>query len=517
MIRIQKITALLCALALAASSFGAYADNARAASFPVTSDDAPLYRETPERSPARSTRANTGAQKLKPGKKVQGWLVTGDDGQSYQITLKSSGQLDIHLEDDSRKLAGYLTDQNGKSWAPRRRTANGKQTYQLKKGTYYYQIQVAKGTVIPETGLDYEVTATFQSAQAKFEDNDTRKNAIKLPSNKIFYGHLAQNAPVEYYKFTLKSISRITFCIATQITDYTPETYVVTLYDKYGKALSVWENLDLVKYYKEFNAEYRFEKSDWWWWDWTQSEAGEMGLHEVLPAGTYYVGVSVRRDAMGKVSSSARYGKYAVRTAISKQGLSVKLSKKQTEYTGKKIKPPKVTIKKNFKKAYYQDWERNTSSKSYDIIGITKDSGYYSSTIKGIGRYMIVQDRWWVSPDLDAPDATASYAIFTVTPIRGKISHVSSKKKGQVQVSVKKNAQSTGYQIQIARDKKFKKSVKTLKAAGTRKTIKGLSHGKKYYIRVRNYKDVKTYYCSDIAVPESIYGKWSKVKAVVCK
>ena len=59
MIRIQKITALLCALALAASSFGAYTDNARAASFPVTSDDAPLYRETPERSPARSTRANT--------------------------------------------------------------------------------------------------------------------------------------------------------------------------------------------------------------------------------------------------------------------------------------------------------------------------------------------------------------------------------------------------------------------------------------------------------------------------
>ena len=292
---------------------------------------------------------------------------------------------------------------------------------------------------------------------------------------------------------------------------------MVTLYDKNGKALSVWENQDLVKHYKEFDAEYRFEKRDWWWWDWTQSEAGEMGLHEVLPAGTYYVGVSVKRDANGKIPSSARYGKYAVRTAVSKQGLSVELSKKQTEYTGRKIKSPKVTIKKNFKKAYYQDWERRTSSKSYDIVGITKGNGYYSGNIKEIGRYMIMQDRWWVSPDLDAPDAATSYAIFTVTPVRGKISRVSSKKPREVQVSIKKDAQSTGYQIQIARDKKFKKSVKTLNATSTRKSIKGLLHGKKYYVRVRNYKNVKTYYCSDIAVSESIYGKWSKTKTVVCK
>lgn len=144
---------------------------------------------------------------------------------------------------------------------------------------------------------------------------------------------------------------------------------------------------------------------------------------------------------------------------------------------------------------------------------------------------MIEQDAWYVNSEY-RDDDTMSYKIFTVTPVRGKIRGVSSKKPGEVQVSLKKNAPSTGYQIQIARDKKFKKSKRTIKTTNIRETIKGLSSGKKYYIRVRNYKDVKTSYGGyyhnlvtggtpwdmvDISVEESIYGKWSKTRTVVCK
>ena len=103
----------------------------------------------------------------------------------------------------------------------------------------------------------------------------------------------------------------------------------------------------------------------------------------------------------------------------------------------------------------------------------------------------------------------------TVTPTRGKISRVSSKQKGQVQVSIKKNAQSTGYQIQIARDKKFRKAGRTWKATNLKETLKGLTPGKRYYVRVRNYKDVTTNYFGNTLVPESIYGKWSKIRTVV--
>ena len=127
---------------------------------------------------------------------------------------------------------------------------------------------------------------------------------------------------------------------------------------------------------------------------------------------------------------------------------------------------------------------------------------------------------YWVDQEFDDDD-TLAYAIFTVTPVRGKVSRASSRKPGEVKVSVKKNAQSTGCQIQVARDRKFRKPARTIKTTNLKETLKGLSHGKKYYVRVRNYKDVKTRYLkyggNNNSVQESIYGKWSKVRTVVCK
>ena len=131
-----------------------------------------------------------------------------------------------------------------------------------------------------------------------------------------------------------------------------------------------------------------------------------------------------------------------------------------------------------------------------------------------------MQNMWYGDPEFSRHE-TDAYAIFTVTPVRGKISRASSRKPGEVQVSVKKNAQSTGCQIQVARDKKFRKPARTVKTTNVKETLKGLSAGKKYYVRVRNYKDVKTRYFKhwgiNGSVEETIYGKWSKTKTVVCK
>lgn len=141
-------------------------------------------------------------------------------------------------------------------------------------------------------------------------------------------------------------------------------------------------------------------------------------------------------------------------------------------------------------------------------------AGVRGGSLKKIGKYQIVQNVWYNHPETG--DDAYSYAIFTVTPVCGKVRRVSSKKSGEAQVSVKKDAQSGGYQIQIARDRKFKKSKRTINTKNLRATIKGLSPGKKYYVRVRNYKEVKTYYL-ETAIPENIYGKWSKTRTVVCK
>ena len=518
MIKKHSIVALLCAVALAAGNLGIYADNAKAAQPLMTSDDAPLFREETEQGAAKNARTGNSAQKLELGKKTQGKLVSGDDGQQYQITLKSSGQLDVRLEGAVGKLATRLTDKAGKGWAPRRKTADGKEIYQLKKGTYYYQLQAVKGTVIPKTGMDYAVTAKFKSARAKFEDNNTRKKAAKLPLMKEFYGHLASNAPVEYYKFRVNELTYFMFSLTTQITDYTPETFEITLYNKYGKPMDRWYNPDWVERYRDSDIVdgYNF-KTGSWYYDYYYGSY-DAGMTWILPAGDYYVGVTAEKDKTGKVPVSARYGRYAAYATLQRPYVSVKLSGNQAEYTGKRIKTPKVTIKKQA----HKDLERySLVRRRYWIESITEGTG---TSIKKIGRYRIWQNMWYEDPEF-GPDYTYAYAIFTVTPVRGKISRLDSKKKGQVQVSVKKDAQSTGYQIQVARDKKFKRSVKTLKTKNLKETLEGLSSGIKYYVRVRNYKEVKTCYFYDpfvddeynLDVPESIYGKWSKTKTVVCK
>lgn len=506
MSRKQRITAIICALIMAVSNFGTYMGDAKAAYKMVTPDDDAFFREVAERSFAKDASTKTDVKQLQLGKKSQGRLVTGDDGQSYQITLKSSGQLEILLEGDTGKLTASLTDQNGKGWAPRRKLANGKQIYQLKKGVYYYEIQMAKNAIIPGAGLDYGVTAIFKSAKAKFEDNDTRKKAAKVPLGRKFYGHLAQNAATEYYTFTLDELNYFTFSLTTQITDYDPETFVVTLYNKDGKYLSRWGNPDFVEYYEEYGTVYSYVNGDWWW----DGEWGDyIGFSGILPAGTYYLGISVETDKNGKVPVTARYGRFAALMNVYMPSVSVKLSHKQAEYTGKKIKAPKVTVKKDSKYAYLEKYDDRPP---YIIKSMT--AGVKGGSLKKIGKYKIVQNVWYNHPETG--DDAYSYAIFTVTPVCGKVRRVSSKKSGEAQISVMKDAQSSGYQIQIARDSKFKKSKKTINTKNLRATIKGLSSGKKYYVRVRNYKEVKTYYL-DTAVPENIYGKWSKTRTVVCK
>ena len=67
------------------------------------------------------------------------------------------------------------------------------------------------------------------------------------------------------------------------------------------------------------------------------------------------------------------------------------------------------------------------------------------------------------------------------------------KKKG-LAIKWKKKSDVTGYEIEVARKKNFKKVAKkiTVKSARkTSKTLKGLKSGKKYYIRVRTYQVIE--------------------------
>ncbi|WP_454970216.1 leucine-rich repeat domain-containing protein [Eubacterium sp.] len=98
----------------------------------------------------------------------------------------------------------------------------------------------------------------------------------------------------------------------------------------------------------------------------------------------------------------------------------------------------------------------------------------------------------------------------TEKPASVKVNKSQAKKKALV-VYWNKIANVSGYQIQVATDKKFKKNKKTITVAkqnASKKTVKKLKAKKKYFVRVRAYK---------IVDGKKSYGKWSNIKSVKTK
>ena len=95
-------------------------------------------------------------------------------------------------------------------------------------------------------------------------------------------------------------------------------------------------------------------------------------------------------------------------------------------------------------------------------------------------------------------------------PKSASIKKVKGAKKA-VSVEWKKVSGVSGYEIQLATDKKFKKNKKTVtikKQKTTKTTVKKLKAKKKYYVRIRTYKIVNG---------KKVYSSWSKVKSVKTK
>ncbi len=95
---------------------------------------------------------------------------------------------------------------------------------------------------------------------------------------------------------------------------------------------------------------------------------------------------------------------------------------------------------------------------------------------------------------------------FKIVPRKATVSKVRSVKKGQLVVKWKRDKKANGYQVIVAKNKKFTKGKKTAnitKNKTTSKTFKKLTKGKKYYVKVRAYKKIDG---------KKAYGAYSKVK-----
>lgn len=93
-----------------------------------------------------------------------------------------------------------------------------------------------------------------------------------------------------------------------------------------------------------------------------------------------------------------------------------------------------------------------------------------------------------------------------VTVAKASISKVTNVSKQSMKVTIKKVSGAKGYKIMYSTDKNFKKNVKTVLTTKTTATIKSLTKGKTYYVKVCAYKvDSKK---------NKVYGSYSKVQKV---
>lgn len=187
----------------------------------------------------------------------------------------------------------------------------------------------------------------------------------------------------------------------------------------------------------------------------------------------------------GKLSKKCEYCGKTVKSTLYRPK-TIKLKKTKFVYNGKK-KTPKVIVKNTKGKAipvkYYKVtylYNKNVGKAKAKIVFKT----HYSGTVS---RY------------------------FAIIPKGTSLSKLEAGSKSFTAKWKKQTTQTTGYQLQYANNSKFAKGKKTvaIKSAKTvSKKIKKLKTSTTYYVRVRTYKEVKTF---------KYFSSWSKAESVKTK
>ena len=196
--------------------------------------------------------------------------------------------------------------------------------------------------------------------------------------------------------------------------------------------------------------------------------------------------------ANGEIVNYCSVCKKALSTTVIPKASSIKLKATSLTYNGK-VRTPKVIVKDRTGKTLVKNTDYTVS---------------YAKGRKYVGKYA-------VKITFKGKYSGTKTLYFTIKPKATRISSLTAGSK-KFTVKWKKQAtQTTGYQVQVATNKKFKKNKKTVtikKQKKTKATVKKLKAKKKYYVRVRTYKTVKINGKSI-----RIYSGWSKTKTVTTK
>jgi len=171
---------------------------------------------------------------------------------------------------------------------------------------------------------------------------------------------------------------------------------------------------------------------------------------------------------------------------------SMNLAQAEYVYNGT-VRQPAVTVKSGTK-AVAQKIRKDNTNIDVTYAKGRKNVGKYKVTVKGKGNYT----------------GTLSKS-FKINP---KATALTSLKKAKKSFNIKwtkRTVQVTGYEVMYATNKQFTKGKKTVTVKNYKtnyKKVTGLRSGKKYFVKVRTYKNVNGV---------KYYSAWSPVKNVIVK
>ena len=257
------------------------------------------------------------------------------------------------------------------------------------------------------------------------------------------------------------------------------------------------------------------------------------GIYNKKSSYVYSVGVasdytfSSSNISVIKINSDGTFNAVGEGNAIITIALKSNPAVKFTDnITVKLLKPTKVTglIAKNQKTTKfditwnlqsetadkYEVYMYNSKTKKYEKLGESSSNAGEVYGLKSGTTYKLkvracrtYKGTTYYGPYSDVLKTTTATDKTKITKTKGA--------KKKLTVNWKKISKATGYQIQVATDKKFtknKKSVTISKNKTISTTIKKLKGKKKYYIRVRTYRKV---------AGKKVYSSWSSVKNVKTK
>lgn len=218
--------------------------------------------------------------------------------------------------------------------------------------------------------------------------------------------------------------------------------------------------------HKEDGTGWHSDKSN----HWKTCECGEV-LNKAAHTKKTTVTKKATLTANGKsVTKCTTCGKTLTNTTIPKVS-KVTLSSTSYTYNGK-VKKPSVTVKDS----------KGTILKNGTDYKIT-----YAKGRKNVGKYT-------VKITLKGMNYSGTKTLtFTIKPKGTSLTSKGGQKKAFTVKWKKQTTQTSGYQIQYATKKNFSnaKTVTVKKNSTTKQKITGCSSNKKYYVRIRTYKNVK--------------------------